>query len=244
MDLKAHFNKERDLEVNATKDIEFVIYSKAIWQNFLRHIPEKKSKILDIGSGGGTVLQNLDERGYNNLSACDLVNAIPENFLHKINFIEGDITNLKLPDSSYDAIISSMVIEHIKDDSSFVSEINRLLNNNGIALITSILKKKHGWYFYKNEFGDRVLDPTHIREYKNENSYKELFDTNFKIIDFKTTQLKYTLVDPILKKLHKVTKIGFFKDLNMENPFISFIRKLRIPIFGYYAIEILLKKKL
>jgi predicted SAM-dependent methyltransferase len=46
-----------------------------------------------------------------------------------------DLTKLSISDSTFDFIYASHVLEHIKDDMSALSEIKRVLKQDGIAII-------------------------------------------------------------------------------------------------------------
>ncbi len=49
--------------------------------------------------------------------------------------VEMDITNIKYPDQSFDLIICSHVLEHIQDDKKAISELYRVLKDDGRAII-------------------------------------------------------------------------------------------------------------
>ena len=46
-----------------------------------------------------------------------------------------DLCNIPLPDSSYDVVYASHVMEHIRDDGRALSEIRRILRPGGIAIL-------------------------------------------------------------------------------------------------------------
>src|SRR6185312_3065915 len=48
---------------------------------------------------------------------------------------KADITNLPFPDKSFDFVYASHVLEHVKDDSKALSEIRRVLSDDGIAIL-------------------------------------------------------------------------------------------------------------
>ena len=68
---------------------------------------------------------------------------------------------------SFDLVVSTQVIEHVPDDQAFVREIKRVLTSGGLCVVSSVIKMHFGWYFYRNKQGERVLDPTHVREYSS-----------------------------------------------------------------------------
>jgi len=50
-----------------------------------------------------------------------------------------DITNIQYPDKSFDIIICSHVLGHIPDEKKALSELNRVLSDNGELLIMSLI---------------------------------------------------------------------------------------------------------
>ena len=80
-------------------------------------------------------------------------------------------------------------------------------------------KKKWVWYFYRHQH-KWVLDPTHLREYTADSQLTSLIKKHaLKIIEQKKTPLVYTLALPF-----------------------SFLRKIKIPIWGYYIWELVVQK--
>jgi len=67
-------------------------------------------------------------------------------------FEHGDITKLKYKDSSFDNIVCSDVLEHVKDDQSAINEIARVLRKSGKAVFTFPHVNKHNTETMK-EFG-------------------------------------------------------------------------------------------
>ncbi|HEY1928452.1 MAG TPA: methyltransferase domain-containing protein [Caulobacteraceae bacterium] len=49
--------------------------------------------------------------------------------------IKADITNMRLPDESYDVVYASHVLEHVPDDRKAVAEIYRILKPGGMAIL-------------------------------------------------------------------------------------------------------------
>ena len=43
--------------------------------------------------------------------------------------------------------------------------------------VTSVIKAKNAWYFYKNTAGETVLDPSHLKEYKSIQEFEKVFDS-------------------------------------------------------------------
>lgn len=54
-----------------------------------------------------------------------------------INFIVGDIMELRFPDNEFDVIISTEVLEHLEQPVIAVKEFHRILKPGGVAIITT-----------------------------------------------------------------------------------------------------------
>lgn len=132
------------------------------------------NSILDLSAGGGrnsVFLRKLYPDA--NIVAIDLslTRCI---FYHRIvdtGVVCGDSMMLPFAENTFDIVVSIQVIEHVPDDYNFIKEINRILKPSGITIVSSVAKLRFGFYFYRNRYGEWVLDPTHVREY---NSIREL----------------------------------------------------------------------
>lgn len=95
-------------------------------------------KILDAGCGPGIYAGTLGERGFK-VSAID-VNVDKVNFLkrnlNKVNARIADLKKLPFKDRTFDYLICSDVLEHIKNDKKAFSEMARVLKKQGILIIT------------------------------------------------------------------------------------------------------------
>ncbi|RBQ26587.1 MULTISPECIES: class I SAM-dependent methyltransferase [Arcobacteraceae] len=86
-------------------------------------------------------------------------------------YMQMDITDIKLPDNSFDYIYCSHVFEHIIDDREAMRELHRVLKSDGwaILLVPIVLKKSHT----EEDFSiiskeDRLKHyghPEHVRNY-------------------------------------------------------------------------------
>lgn len=97
----------------------------------------KDGNILDMGSGGGIVLENAVKKGLKGLKVgIDL--AYEENHLkaNGIDLIKGDLMNVPFPDSFFNFITSLSVLEHQVDFEKFAHECSRLLSKGGTLFIS------------------------------------------------------------------------------------------------------------
>ena len=95
-------------------------------------------KIIEIGSGGGHVLRMFSR---SKLTANDVsgvfLNTAKKNLEgYDAEFIKGEINKLKLPESSFDRVICTEVLEHTKDPTLILEEIARIVKPDGRAVIT------------------------------------------------------------------------------------------------------------
>lgn len=84
--------------------------------------------------------------------------------------LQMDITNIKLPDQSFDYIYCSHVLEHIIEDKKAMKELNRVLKNDGWAIllvpITSEGKTEEDFSIVSPEERLQVYGhPDHVRNY-------------------------------------------------------------------------------
>lgn len=200
--------------------------------------------LADLGSGDGPLLFALFKKGL--LDKLDKVVAVdisPERIRnvkkisHKITGIVADACRLKmLKNRTFDLLISTQVIEHVKDEDKFLKEARRILADKGLFYLSTVFKKWYGWYFYRCN-GRWVLDPTHLREYTNTTPLLEKIKKyNFKVLENKKTLFCFPISDFILKRIGRKRNI-------YNNKTLQSLRNLKIPILGYYNWELILKKK-
>jgi SAM-dependent methyltransferase len=72
------------------------------------------------------------ERRLRGLPGVDYVSADLNDPAAMLHF---DVTNIPLPDESFDVIMCSHVLEHVPDDRRAMSELSRILSSSGWALI-------------------------------------------------------------------------------------------------------------
>lgn len=97
----------------------------------------QESQFLDIGCGRGRILKMLADRGFKGVG-IDLQDVCLEICRKRL-----DGTGIELEKSlgdiegrTFDLIIMSSVLEHIKDDQGYLRTISRLLNRGGFFLFT------------------------------------------------------------------------------------------------------------
>jgi ubiquinone/menaquinone biosynthesis C-methylase UbiE len=245
IDVKDHFTFQYNKVLKPATDVELVLYSKKTWPALKKYF-KNNQVIADFGCGNAILLFNCyqESKTLNNVSLVGLDFAgvafkAAKQLCPKASFIVSNVLSAPLKKNSIDIATSTQVIEHI-DDEAFVKELARVLKPQGALLLTTVLKKKYAWYFRKNKYGERVIESTHLREYKKLSDVTSLLEKyGFKVAFKALPPINVSFVNFILDRLYNLTKIRFFLEI-AANDFIVKLRKLtRIPIPGYYAIELI-----
>lgn len=207
--------------------------------------------LCDLGCGDGAVLVDLHDQGLlENAGLCVAIDLSPKR-IEKIKNLNNIGLNVKgivsdacsvgqLNDKIFDFIVCSQVIEHVPDDKKLLLEIRRLLKKDGYVYISSVIKKRHGFWIYRNG-GRWVLDPTHLREYASQEEFQSLLrSANFKTIKVNISPCKFPLLDMVIKAL---IILGLppdkARDIYLKHNNLNIIRTVKLSVPGYYIIEVI-----
>ena len=123
---------------------------------YIEAIPYVNGDLLELGCGEGRGIDLIVPRSSSFLG-LDKIETVIKNLRSKYpdyQFESSVFPPVKLPDQSFDTIVSFQVIEHIKKDHLFLQEIYRLLKKGGKALIST-----------PNRLMSLSRNPWHEREY-------------------------------------------------------------------------------
>ncbi len=104
--------------------------------NLTKKISQKKSKILEIGSGYGFFLDSMNKKGYDVIGIE--ISKIRRNYAKRIsksNVLDVDITEQVPEIGKFDSVVIFHVLEYIADPIHFLKNVSKLLKNNGKLLI-------------------------------------------------------------------------------------------------------------
>jgi SAM-dependent methyltransferase len=184
-------------EINRESLKIFDNYYLNMYPYLKKHVPIevlKNTNTLEIGLGFGTLSQYIFENAaqYTGIdyakNPVELVNhraEISRNTSAKA--IQGDAKNLPFPDSSFDIVVSIGCLHHTGDTAKSVSEVHRVLKNNGTAIIM---------LYNKNSFRRLAANPYKFFVAKRKKTFKNFdeytrgsYDANIKgeaapVVDF------------------------------------------------------------
>ncbi len=108
---------------------------KEITSAFSQH--RETNRLLDVGCGGGLLLQAARENGWNaqgvdvSISSVDHVRSLGFEVFH------GELNELQLAGEQFDVITAAEIIEHLFDPVTVLKEAHRLLRPGGLLWVTT-----------------------------------------------------------------------------------------------------------
>ena len=105
----------------------------------------ENKKVLDAGAGSGRLIKQL-VNAQAIVTAMDIsenmLKAIRKDVLDNVKIVVGDVEEMPFENNSFDIVISTFVIVHLKDPSIFFQEAYRILKDGGRLLIGNINQRE------------------------------------------------------------------------------------------------------
>lgn len=209
------------------------------------YLPAGPLALADIGCGDGPFFSILQRKGY--ISALRPVYAVDlqEERLRRVSDRFPYVTTVtataqsvpSIPDGTLDFVISTMVMEHVVDEESYLDELRRVLRPGGRIYLTTVFKRGWAWYFRQRD-GRPVLDVSHLREYTDLDGFEALLMRRNRFVALDALgidPLWFPLLDPVLfqaaKRGHVFTSARW----------IHLARLVKLPVPGYYTLTAILR---
>lgn len=139
-----------------------------VHQYFLDMIPQQSigyPRCLDVGTGSGLVTKRIKEKGYEVIGIeCD-ARAITLASAKGLKVLKIDVEKDKFPfeNQYFDVITCFEVIEHLREPSNMLTEVHRILKNDGCFIIST---PNVSWWYLRLKLLLGIWsfhDPDHIR---------------------------------------------------------------------------------
>jgi len=205
---------------------------------------DKKLKILDVGCGVGTIDLFLAAQGHSvkgidiSQKAIDIcTHAKKETGLKGVEFVCTSVEEMKVTET-FDLIICSEVIEHVKQDQKLLNMLSTRLKKNGVLLLTTpSLNAPLYRLGYLRDFDQRV---GHLRRYTLDLITQKVEKAGFEVVKtYKTESILrnslYTF--PILGYLIKGLKGSLV-------PMFHVVDNFFVVIFGESDLGVIAKKQI
>ena len=153
-------------------------YVAARYFQVVKLIPQSRPiRILDIGCGDGVLLSLISQNTLAKLSGIDqdLKSLQIAKTKVKAKFAKASAYKLPFTKNSFNLVIASEVIEHLKTPEKMLKEIKRVLKPKGKVIITTPIK-----------LFDKPEDPMHIQEF-SVNDLNNQLNKYFSKVDIKTS---------------------------------------------------------
>ncbi len=211
-----------------------------------RYLQPGPLALADLGCGDGPLFAALERGGFigpeRPVYAVDLAASRLARVSAGFPWIHTTVAAADavpaIADRALDFVCSTMVMEHVPDEVAYLFEIKRILRPGGRAYVTTVFKKPWAWYFRKRD-GESVLDTSHLREYTDTETVRDLITAaGFQVLALECHLLWFPLLDPLLFRLGH-------RNSGLARPsLLRALRAPRVPIPGYYSLEVILEHPL
>lgn len=141
----------------------------------------KNKKVLDFGCGEGYGVDILADSAKSVIgidSNEETIKHAKEKYTkNNVKFLHGSITELRdLEQSKFDIIVCFETIEHVSGHQKVIDEAKKLLDKNGLFIISTPIKEVY------NQFREKP-NPFHIKEFTKK-EFQNFIENNFTFVKF------------------------------------------------------------
>jgi len=231
----------RELHDNEAEELRWAMIEGAFRSCYHNSLPQNLT-ILDFGCSSGWLSKKLSSLGkvtgidFSEKSIEEARKQYPD-----IDFRTMDINSSEikaLGHASFDLIVSSEVMEHIRDHKLFINQVSLLLKNDGILLLTTPNGKYYNLYFNKSK--EVFKQP--IENWISSNDLKTLLKKQFTTVLLKKFYVNwiYSSRNSVLLKILANNYLRLI--LKKMGLFESYLKLLEYLGLGLYLIVIAKKQ--
>lgn len=132
-DMSKYSYDQRGGEVSPADRARF----QSVAQMIAKHLPERKSRILDYGCATGSLLHHLKQAGYSDLLGTDKAasSASLAQKLYSVTVVNRNLSELAHEQQPFDLLILSGVLEHVRDVKNLLKDIPLVINQKGLLYV-------------------------------------------------------------------------------------------------------------
>jgi len=179
---------------------------------------KKNDKLLEIGCAAGFLLKLARERGFDP-HGVEISEYAAKFAREKLGLDVKNVTleGAKFESKSFDVVIMVNVLEHLCDPLGTLQEINRILKDDGIALITVPNLNNAGLRFSYSFGGGNLFSKYHLTYFTSETLIKMCEASELKVVSLKTRFLTHYLFK-LLELAHLSKKaISYAQAAELQN---------------------------
>lgn len=157
-----HYSQIKKLNLKSFNAFSYARYIKhiSILEKRIKKNNLKKVKILDFGCGDGVLIYLLLEKIKHvkfevyGIDVSEEAISVAKKKIKKGSFSKQSVYNTSFESNFFDFIISSDVIEHVKEPEKMIKEMKRVLRHNAEIIIGTPIR-----------ISDSPLDKMHVQEF-------------------------------------------------------------------------------
>jgi 2-polyprenyl-3-methyl-5-hydroxy-6-metoxy-1,4-benzoquinol methylase len=168
-----------------------ISYDENFMFDFLERYAKNESKVLDVGCGTGEISLKISESGHNTIGLDFSKIALDVAKYQGVDCFWCDLDEgISQPSNFFDIVWAGDVVEHVFDPLGLISEVERVLNPDGLFLF-SIPYDLHIANRIRSIFGISYQEPIYkaLRQCKHHTFFTDslaeymLAENNFKVLD-------------------------------------------------------------
>lgn len=176
----------------------------------------KSSDVLDVGSSSGTNLRLCSSIGIRNVVSLDYSSRVASALRSKYpsySHTQGDAQMLPFRSSTFDVVLATDLLEHLRDDEAAISEIYRVMKPGAVMLVTVPM--------FKLLWGHQDKMSHHLRRYGRKD-FLRLFHSAGLVIE-RRFYFNFILFFPIFlaRLVLKITDFGVKSENEINSPYLN-----------------------